>query len=172
MKKTLIVLVVVAIIGVVVYTQRATIAMRILGRGVEAAMTTDATASLEDGLHVALCGAGGPMPDPKRSGACVAVVAGTQLFVVDAGTNGVRNLVRMRYPIGSIEALLLTHFHSDHIDGLGELATLRWVQGGNTMRLMPRMRCTAPIITATPSRRRRGMAWRPGVMDCQPMASW
>ena len=31
-----------------------------------------------------------------------------------------------------LDYLLLTHFHSDHIDGLGELATVRWVQGGNT----------------------------------------
>jgi ribonuclease Z len=27
--------------------------------------------------------------------------------------------------------VLLTHFHSDHIDGLGELATLRWAGGGH-----------------------------------------
>jgi len=38
----------------------------------------------------------------------------------------------MRYPIGAIDAVFLTHFHSDHIDGLGELATLRWVQGNNS----------------------------------------
>jgi ribonuclease Z len=122
----------IVLIGFVAYGQRAAIATRILARGLEAAMTTDATADLEDGLHVALCGAGGPMPDPRRSGPCVAVVAGPHLFVVDAGTGGLRNLGRMRYPTGRIEAVLLTHFHSDHIDGLGELATIRWVQGSNT----------------------------------------
>ena len=31
---------------------------------------------------------------------------------------------------GQLQAVLLTHFHSDHIDGLGELATLRWAGGG------------------------------------------
>jgi ribonuclease Z len=90
---------------------------------------------MEDGLHVALCGAGGPLPDPKRSGPCLVVLAGEHLFVVDAGTNGLRNLLRMRYPVGDIEAVLLTHFHSDHIDGLGELATIRWVNGNNTQPL-------------------------------------
>jgi ribonuclease Z len=65
----------------------------------------------------------------------VAVAAGTRLFIVDAGTNGVRNLGLMRYPIGRIEAVFLTHYHSDHIDGLGELSTLRWIQGTHTSPL-------------------------------------
>jgi ribonuclease Z len=31
---------------------------------------------------------------------------------------------------GATEALLLTHFHSDHIDGMGELMMQRWAGGG------------------------------------------
>jgi ribonuclease Z len=135
MRKSVIALIVVVVIGAIVYGQRANIAMRIVAKGAEVAMTSDSTADLEDGLHLVLCGAGGPLPDPRRSGPCVAVIAGKQLFVVDAGTNGLRNLVQMRYPTGKIEAVLLTHFHSDHIDGLGEMATLRWVSAGNTQPL-------------------------------------
>jgi len=135
MKKSIVLLVVVAVSGLLVYTQRDKIATRIFAKGAEIAMTSDATTALPDGLHLALCGAGGPLPDPRRSGACVAVYAGHHLFVVDAGTNGLRNLVRMRYPAGKIEAVLLTHFHSDHIDGLGEMATIRWVNNGNTQPL-------------------------------------
>ena len=119
MKKSIIALAVVVVLGAIAYHERAAIAMRVMARGAEAAMTSDTTAGFADGLHLALCGAGGPLPDPKRSGPCVAVVAGKQLFVVDAGTNGLRNLLRMRYPVGKIQAVLLTHFHSDHIDGLG-----------------------------------------------------
>ncbi|MEZ5502984.1 MAG: MBL fold metallo-hydrolase [Halioglobus sp.] len=135
MRKSVIVLAAVVVIAAIAYSQRANIAMRIMARGAEAAMTSDATAALQDGLHMALCGAGGPLPDPKRSGACVVVIAGQHEFVVDAGTNGLRNLLRMRYPVGRIEAVLLTHFHSDHIDGLGEMATIRWVNGNNTSPL-------------------------------------
>ena len=36
---------------------------------------------------------------------------------------------------GRVDAVLLTHFHSDHVDGLGELAMLRWVSGANETRL-------------------------------------
>ncbi len=101
-KKILLVLVAIAILGVVVFSQRERLGMWILARGLESAMSADATADLDDGLHVALCGAGGPMTDPRRSGPCVAVVAGEKLFVVDAGTYGLRNLGVMRYPSGRI----------------------------------------------------------------------
>ena len=51
------------------------------------------------------------------------------MFVVDAGSGGSRNLGRMGFSTGSIGAVFLTHFHSDHIDGLGELSMTRWVTG-------------------------------------------
>jgi ribonuclease Z len=134
-KKSILFLVAIVIIGVLAYSQRATIATRIMTKGLEARMGADVISHLADGLHLALCGAGGPMPAPNASGPCVAVVAGQQLFVVDAGTDGLRNLGRMGYPIGRIEAVFITHFHSDHIDGLGELATIRWVSAANTSPL-------------------------------------
>jgi ribonuclease Z len=130
-KKVLGILVVVAVMGLIGYTQRATIAARLLEEGLVARLLADRVAGLEDGLHLALCGAGGPLPAPKASGPCVAVVAGKRLFIVDVGTDSPRNLGRMGYQAGSVEAVLLTHFHSDHIDGLGELATLRWAGGAN-----------------------------------------
>lgn len=135
MQKLVILVALIAVIGILGYSQRATIAQGIMAKGLEARMSADIISGLDDGLHLALCGAGGPMPAPKASGPCVAVVAGQKLFVVDAGTDGVRNLARMGYPAGEVEAVFLTHFHSDHIDGLGELATIRWVSVGNTRPL-------------------------------------
>lgn len=135
MKKSVIFLGVIAIAAALVYSQRTTIATLMMTKGLEARMGADVISHLTDGLHLALCGAGGPMPAPNASGPCVAVVAGQQLFVVDAGTDGLRNLGRMGYPAGKIEAVFLTHFHSDHIDGLGELATIRWVSAANTSPL-------------------------------------
>ena len=131
MKKLIIALIIIALLGVAVYSQRARIAERIMIVGLDARMGSNIIDTFEDGLHLTLCGAGGPMPAPNASGPCVAVVAGERLFIVDAGTDGVRNLGRMGFPIGSIEAVFITHFHSDHIDGLGELATLRWVSASN-----------------------------------------
>lgn len=118
------------VVALLAYSQRATIASRLMERGLEARVGADVIDTFEDGLHVALCGAGGPLPAPKASGPCIAIVAGKTLFLVDAGTDGVRNLIRMGYQPGTIAGVFLTHFHSDHIDGLGEAATLRWAGGG------------------------------------------
>ncbi len=115
------------LIGLVASLLPAAFTLRLLERTVAARQGQDALAALEDGIHVLLCGAGGPMFDPWRSGPCVAVQAGAHLFVIDAGTNGARNMGRFGVNPGRVEAVLLTHAHSDHIDGLGELATLRWV---------------------------------------------
>ena len=92
----------------------------------------DRTAGLEDGLHVYICGAGSPLPDPKRSGPCIGVLAGQKAFVFDAGTGGARNLGPMGFPVGRIETIFLTHLHSDHMDGLGEMLLGRWINGGRS----------------------------------------
>ncbi len=89
-------------------------------------------AQLEDGLHVMLCGAGAPMPDPKRSGPCTLVIAGQQVLVFDIGSGAAGNIGPSGIPLGKVERVFLTHFHSDHIDGLGELSLLNWANGGRT----------------------------------------
>jgi ribonuclease Z len=95
----------------------------------------DATAALPDGLHVVLCGSGSPLPDRSRAGPCTLVIAGKRLFVVDAGEDSARNMSAMGMPMGRIEGLFLTHFHSDHIDGIGPLMLLRWTVGTATTPL-------------------------------------
>jgi ribonuclease Z len=109
--------------------QRGPLTLALMTRQVEAmTATADPLAALPDGLHVGLCGAGSPFPDDKRSGPCTVVVAGQRMFMVDAGSGAARNLARMRLNPGQIEALFFTHYHSDHIDGLGELMLQRWIQ--------------------------------------------
>jgi len=126
----------IAVIAAAIFAFRAPIATRLVEAVAERRMAANPIAELPDGIHVILCGAGSPLPDPSRSGPCVAVVAGGQLFVVDAGSGAARNLVEMGLPPGEVQAVLLTHFHSDHIDGLGELALQRWV-GGNHREPLP-----------------------------------
>ncbi|MCK5910969.1 MAG: MBL fold metallo-hydrolase, partial [Caulobacter sp.] len=91
---------------------------------------------LPDGLHVGLCGAGSPMPDPGRVGPCVAVLAGSHLFVVDSGPGSTRTLALMGLPPARAEAVFISHFHSDHIGDLGELMLQHWA-GGAARAPMP-----------------------------------
>ena len=136
MRRVLIpVLAVLALLVLLVFAFRAPLVLRILRLGAERNLASDPIGALPDGLHVVLCGAGGPLPDPLRSGPCTAIVAGHSLFVVDAGTGGARNMGQMGVPPGQLKAVFLTHFHSDHIDGLGELALLRWAGAANASPL-------------------------------------
>lgn len=89
-------------------------------------------ADLQDGLHVYICGAGSPLADPKRSGPCIGVLAGKKAFVFDAGTNGSQNLAPMGFPSVITEEIFLTHLHSDHIDGLGQMLLGSWVNSPRT----------------------------------------
>lgn len=125
------VLALVLIAGGVAYVFRVPLTERIMERVVARNMQSSLLDEVPDGIQVALCGAGSPLPDPERSGPCVAVIAGHKLYIVDAGSGSSRVLARMRLPQGRIEAILLTHFHSDHIDGLGELMLQRWVGGAH-----------------------------------------
>lgn len=97
-------------------------------RMAEARAGGDAVAGLPDGLHLFLCGTGSPLPDPARAGPCAAVIAGDRLYVIDAGEGASRTLARAQFPLGQLDGLFLTHFHSDHIDGLGPLMLFRWTQ--------------------------------------------
>jgi ribonuclease Z len=123
------IVVVLAVGAAAAYAMRGPLSVGVMRRAAVRLMAANPMAELEDGIHVALCGAGSPLPDPERSGPCVGVVAGGTLFLVDAGGSASRGLVNVRMPAANITAVLLTHFHSDHIDGLGEVGLQRWVGG-------------------------------------------
>lgn len=111
------------------FSQRGKIIDGVAERVIERRMNSNTMDDLVDGLHLALCGAGSPLAADNASGPCVAIIANDRIFVVDAGGNGRVILNRMGFSPGDIEAVFLTHFHSDHIDGLGNMAVARWAGG-------------------------------------------
>ncbi len=119
-----------ALLALGFYLQRDKIGEIAYKRTAPQAMNKDVIAGLEDGLHLFLCGTGSPMPDPSRAGPCQAIIAGKKMYIVDVGEGASRtfspNGVRFDYA----EAILLTHFHSDHINGLGDLMIQRWANTG------------------------------------------
>ena len=128
-RATIVVLLLIAALSAAAYTQRAEIAVGIFTRTAEKRMAEKPLTDLPDGLHVGLCGSGSPIPDVRRSAPCTVVLAGKRVFIFDAGANASRGIARMGINAGDIEAIHLTHFHSDHMDGLGELMLMSWVAG-------------------------------------------
>jgi len=85
---------------------------------------------LSDGqLHVVLCGTGSPLPDATRASACVAVLAGGEFVLIDTGPGSWRKVALSKLPTQALSAILLTHFHSDHIGDLGEALMQSWGAG-------------------------------------------
>lgn len=115
------------------YALRVPLSLAVARRVADSRFAADAMTALPDGLHVGLCGAGSPFPDDRRAGPCTLVLAGQRLFIFDAGSGATRNIGKLGFNTGRIEAIFLTHFHSDHIDGLGELLLQRWVAGANQL---------------------------------------
>ena len=116
------------VIGAAVTLFQRQIGAALYGHAVQQRAGGDALAALPDGLHLYLCGTGSPLPDPDRAGPCAAIIAGRNLYVVDVGEGAARNIQLARIPLARLDALFLTHFHSDHIDGIGPLMLLRWTQ--------------------------------------------
>ena len=118
--------------GAAIYFARDTIALALFRSASQGAVANDIVASLPDGLTAGFCGTGSPLPDRQRAGPCTAVVAGGRLFIFDVGEGATETLALMGLQPAHIEAVFLTHFHSDHVDGLGGLAVQRWATAAST----------------------------------------
>ena len=86
--------------------------------------------------RVVMLGTGNPNADPERSGPAVAIIAGDQAYVVDAGPGIVRHaaLAARQDSIAALapdrlQRVFLTHLHSDHTTGLPDLILAPWVLG-------------------------------------------
>ncbi|MEG9861606.1 MAG: MBL fold metallo-hydrolase [Parvularculales bacterium] len=99
-------------------------------RALQAAFQFPGTELLDnDTLDVIVCGSGSPIPDPSRAGPCVAVLAGGHFLLFDAGAASSQTLARALLPQASLDGVIFTHLHSDHISGLGDVALQSWAAG-------------------------------------------
>ncbi|MBK6719649.1 MAG: MBL fold metallo-hydrolase [Sphingomonadales bacterium] len=57
------------------------------------------------------------------------------MFLIDAGEGSARNIALMGLPLARLEGVFLTHFHSDHIDGMGPVMLMRWTGASSQLPL-------------------------------------
>jgi ribonuclease Z len=78
-------------------------------------------------IEVVLLGTGNPLPDPSRAGAATLVRAGGQTLLFDAGRAVCMRMAGAGVLPVMLDAVLLTHLHSDHICDLNDVITTQWV---------------------------------------------
>lgn len=83
-------------------------------------------------MYAILLGTGFPRPDADRAGPCTAIVVGEKVFLVDAGRGVMQRVAGAGLKPASIQAVFLTHLHSDHIDGLPDVFHSTWQFGHGT----------------------------------------
>ena len=102
---------------------------------------TTCTSAQQDGpaapnreARLVILGTGTPNADPARSGPALAVIAGGQAYLVDAGPGIVRRAAAAAEAHGiealdasRLDLLFLTHLHSDHTVGLPDVILSPWV---------------------------------------------
>lgn len=86
---------------------------------------------------VTLLGTGGPPPDPNRFGPATLVEAGNQKLLFDVGRGTPIRLWQAGIPIRAIDAVFLTHFHSDHVIGIPDVWLSGWLGGPFARRTTP-----------------------------------
>jgi ribonuclease Z len=79
------------------------------------------------GIKVTLLGTGTPQPLMDRFGPSILVQAGSQTLLFDAGRGCLQRLRQIDVSYDKINALFLTHLHSDHIVGLPDLWLTGWL---------------------------------------------
>jgi ribonuclease Z len=81
-------------------------------------------------MRLTLLGTGCPQADPSRMGPASLVHAGEgAALLVDCGSGVTQRLVQAGTPGRAVDALLLTHLHSDHVIDFHQLVVSSWHQG-------------------------------------------
>ncbi len=99
-------------------------------------------------FRVTLLGTGVPTPRPDRFGPSTLVEAGDQKLLIDAGRGASIRLYQIGVPLGRIDALLLTHYHSDHTSGVPDVWLTGWLASHYARRTRP-FRVIGPVGAKT-----------------------
>jgi ribonuclease Z len=87
------------------------------------------TTLLLSAITAILLGTGYPRPDPAHAGPSAAIVVGDKWFVVDAGRGVTLRIAGTKQKYENLQAVFLTHLHSDHTAGLPDLFITSWQFG-------------------------------------------
>lgn len=76
---------------------------------------------MQDALKITFLGTGTPVPNADAYGTSTLIEAGGQRVLLDCGRGTVVRLAQAGFPVGAIDRVFLSHYHSDHYVGLFDL---------------------------------------------------
>jgi ribonuclease BN (tRNA processing enzyme) len=92
-----------------------------------------ATASPQSKTRLILLGTGGgPRPRKARAAPSQVILVDGAVYVVDCGDGVARQFVAADVPLAALRHVFITHHHSDHNAGYGNLLLLAWTAGLRT----------------------------------------
>ncbi len=118
----------VLIVGVYLYSQDFRPIIYKLAES-EGANLIEGTTTDPNEFKILFCGTGSPNRSPDRGQPCTALIANGKLFLFDAGEGAIGKLVEYDAPINELEAVFITHLHSDHMSGIAEVLHNTWLFG-------------------------------------------
>ena len=78
-------------------------------------------------MRVTLLGTGSPLPHPERAGPATLVRTSSTSVLFDCGRGVVTRLAGAGLFPSMLDAVVLTHLHSDHVSDLNDVITTNWV---------------------------------------------
>jgi ribonuclease Z len=91
----------------------------------------------QSSIKITLLGTGAPVPSIERFGPSILVEAGGQKLLFDCGRGAGQRLWQLKIPLGQIDALFLTHLHSDHVVGIPDVWLTGWIPAVYGRRASP-----------------------------------
>ncbi|MBA55904.1 MAG: phosphonate metabolism protein PhnP [Pseudomonadales bacterium] len=101
------------------------------------------------GCECGLCRRAAILPELRRSPCSALIELGNSRYLIDAGQTNITEC----FPVGTLDGILLTHFHPDHVQGLFHL---RW--GKN---------CVIPVYTPPDTQGCADLYKHPGILQFQ-----
>lgn len=115
----------------------ALLALPLLWVGLATAQTARPVPVKADEFRVTLLGTGSPAPVMDRFGPGVLVQAGGKTLLIDCGRGTTQRLLQAGLRLGQVDALFLTHLHSDHVVGIPDLWLTGWLETNYAQRKGP-----------------------------------